>query len=105
MRRWLRPSPSNVEESATGALLGRAFVPSGALLMERLVMVGFEVNRDETMFRDGFLEGEVVELLALCVVSVTLLFVTTGPSCSPASGRFRFPSTFGFLPRVSVLAR
>jgi hypothetical protein len=98
MRSWFSPRPSNVEESATGALLGRELVFTGTSFMEKLSRVGFEVNRDETMFRGGFFdEGAAAEPRALYFVSVIRFFVTVGPSFIPPSGYFRFPSVLDFL--------
>jgi hypothetical protein len=71
--------------------------------MERLARVGFEVNRDETMFRGGFFDGGVAaELRPLYVVSVIRFFMTVGPSFTPPSGYFRFPSVLDFLLVISV---
>ena len=53
-RRWLirsrfSPRPSNVDESANGALLGVDLGCSALSLSERLGKMGFEVKSDETI--------------------------------------------------------
>ena len=81
-----------------GALLGREFDFSGASFIERFAKDGFEVKRDETIFRGGFFEaGVLTESLVLYVASVILFFFSRGPSFNPPSGRFRFPSVLDFL--------